>query len=454
MRSRERRKSRLGLVAVLVVMGLSLVLAATAGAEVRSGSVTDPVDGGLPAGLDLVSVDVGYDPTAGTITAQMTTRGAPELGLPAGLAIGLGALQNGECAGPYALILGIDSSPPEAAWQFGVSEGSAAMSVNGTTTSLSATGPALAGQAFNCAEGLSFVREGGSTVFKDDTAPIQLAGPPPAPPAAPSNPTPAPTPASPPTPTPKPNLVVPSKTVTLQRNAWKKVAVKITNTGDAAAVKVAVKVGKARGVAIRPKSGKLNLKSIAPGKSKVVAFKAMLTRKAKRSSMLTLAIIGGKGLRATGSVTLETWTKPPPKKKGKKEKAPPPAATSPLAERIFYAYRSEANESAKLIGYAFIDGEWAYHGIPAEGLPTCTSTTGDGTKEGAEGCVKYTFDPATGTVTIGSATGKLNPGGDLEVDGETYSATSIPPAGTQLALEQEYIGYQGICGLITGCSTW
>jgi hypothetical protein len=285
------------------------------------------------------------------------------------------------------------------------------------------------------------------------TAPIHLIGPPPPPPPPPAPSNPAPTTTPPPPPKPKANLIVAPKTATLHRKAWKKVTVKITNTGDAAARKVTLKLGKAKGVAIKPKSGRLKLKSIAAGKSKVAAFKAKLTTKAKARSKVALTVTGAAGVKATGVVTLEAWKKPP-KKKGKKGKQPPPPATAPLAEKIFYAYRTEVSESATLIGYAFLDGEWAYHGIPSEGLPSCTSATVNGAKDGPEGCVKYKFDPTTGSVKIGSVTGKLNPGGDLEIEGETYSATSIPPAGTRLQLEQEYIGYSGLCGLITGCTTW
>jgi hypothetical protein len=199
----------------------------------------------------------------------------------------------------------------------------------------------------------------------------------------------------------------------------------------------------------------LKLGSIAAGKSKVASFEALLTLKAKASSKLTLTVSGAKGRKASGVVTLEAWKKPKKKKgKGKEPPPPPPPANPPLAEKIFYAYKTEVSASATLIGYAFIDGEWAYHGIPAEGLPSCTAVTGDGSKEGAEGCVKYTYDPTTGAVTIGSASGKLNPGGELEIDGQTYSATSVPPAGTRLQVEQEFIGYTGLCGPFSTCTTW
>jgi hypothetical protein len=456
MRTRGKHSHRFGLVTALIVLAMSLVFAASAAAEVRSGSGTDPAEEELLGSLDLVAVSVGYDSTTGTITAQLTTREPPEAGFAPGIAVGLGTLQGGECEAPFAFILGVDSTTPGAAWEFGSSEGPAQIAISGATTSLAAASPVLAGQTFNCAEGITFAREGENLVAVDNTAPIALAGPPPTPPAstAPSTPTPTPPSTPAPAPAPKANLTFPSKSLTLHRKAWKKVKVTITNTGNAAAGNVVVKIGKAPGVAIKPKSGKLKLKSIAAGKSKVASFQAMLTPQAKASSKLTISVASVKGVKASGAVTLEAWKKPAPKKKGKKGKEPAPPATPPLAEKIFYAYKTEVSQSAKLIGYAFIDGEWAYHGIPAEGLPGCTSATGDGGKESAEGCVKYSYDPTTGTVKIGSATGKLNPGGELEIDGETYSATSIPPAGTRLQVEQEYIGYSGFCGLITGCSTW
>jgi hypothetical protein len=460
MHSRGSRKHRFGLITALVVLGLSLVFAAAAAAEVRSGSATDGTEPERISGsIDIVGVNASYD-SAGSVSVAVTTLAPPPIPTEElVLSARFGVRSGDECVSPLAALVGTYTQPAAVAWGTSAGgKGTGSESVSGTTTTLAATGPALANQPFNCVEPAIYeVDEEGELVkpaLEGLTAPITLVGPPP-----PSSPAPTPpgnsTPPPPaPAPAPKANLVASPKTATLHRNAWKKVTVKITNTGNAAAGKVALKIGKARGVAIKPRSGKLELKSIAAGKSKVASFKAELTGKAKASSKVTLAITGAKGLKATGVVTLEAWKKPLPKPKGKKGKEPPPPATPPLAEKIFYAYRTEVSESAKLIGYAFLDGEWAYHGIPAEGLPSCTSATTDGTKEGAEGCVKYSYDPTSGAVKIGSVTGKLNPGGELEVDGETYSATSIPPAGTRLQLEQEYVGYRGLCGTFAGCTTW
>jgi hypothetical protein len=460
MRARGRHSHRLGLVTALIALGLSLVFAASAAAEVRTGSATDGTEPErIPGSIDITGVTAQYD-TAGSLQVAVTTAAPPPVPTEeAILTARFGVLFGSECVEPIAAIVGTYTQPAAVAWGASTGgEGTGSESISGTTTTIAAAGPALANQSYNCVEPAIYaVGEEGELLeppLEELTGPIVLFGPPATPPPStptPSNPPPTTTPP-PPAPAPKANLTFPSTTVTVHRNAWKKVTVKITNTGNAAAGKVTLKIGKAGGVTIKPKSGLLKLKSIAAGKFKVASFKVKLTRKAKAKSTLTLTLSGAKGLKATGVVTLEAWKKPPPKKKGKKggkEEASPA-----LAEKIFYAYKTEPSSSATLIGYAFIDGEWAYHGVPAEGLPSCTSATTDGTKEGAEGCVKYSYDPTSGTVKIGSVSGKLNPGGELEIDGETYSATSIPPAGTKLQLEQEYIGYSGICGLISGCSTW
>jgi hypothetical protein len=424
-----------------------LAFAASAAAEVRTGSAADGTEPErIPGSIDIVGVNATYD-TAGSLSVAVTTVAPPPVTEELVLTARFGVLSGGECVEPLAAIVGTYTQPAAVAWgatSGGRGEGSE--SVSGTTTTLAVTDATLANQPFNCVEPAIYeVGEEGELVGSPHeglTAPIQLVGPPPPP-------VPAPTPTPPPPPAPAPpkvaNLTLASTTATLHRNVWKKVKVKVTNIGNAAAGKVTLKVGKAKGAAIKPKSGKLKLKAIAAGKSKVASFKVRLTKKAKSSSKLKLTLSGAKGVKATGLVTLEAWKKPV--KKGGNEKE----ASGSLAEKIFYAYKTETDHSATLIGYAFIDGEWAYHGVPTEGLPSCTEATGNAEKEG---CVKYRYEPKSGSVQVGSLTGKLNGGGDFELDGETYWATSIPAAGTRLQVEQESVGFSGQCGLISGCSTW
>lgn len=380
----------------------------------------------------------------------MTTAGPPESSSEVGLGILVGTAVSGECDEPFSVISSPYSQPTTATWSFNGIEEPGLKQIAGSTTKLSASHPIFAGQPFDCVAPFALEYNSSSEEFEATeglAVPLLLVGPPPPPPAPTPSPSPAPAPAPPPPPAPKANLIFPSKTVTLHRNKWKKVTVKITNTGDAAAGKVLLKVGKARGVALKPKSGKLKLKSVGAGKSKVASFKVKLTKKAKARSKLKLLLTAAKGVKTSGHLTVEAWKEKKVPKKGGKGKE----ASASLAERIFYAYKTETSHSATLIGYTFIDGEWAWHGIPGEGLPSCTEITGNAEKEGR---VKYRYDATTGSVQVGSLAGTLNSDGGLELDGETYFATSTPAAGTRLQAQQEFIGYSGLCGLITGCTTW
>lgn len=445
-----------GLVAAVLA---ALLLAAAASAEVRSGTATDGVEPErLRPGQDIVAASASYDTTAGTIRAAVTTLGPPLASEKMALGVAFGVLQGGECVSPMALVLGLYESPTTAAWASDTGEGPASKSVAGSTTTMTASGAALANQPYDCVQAIVFevVNEGESLESIEGLAtPMPLTAPPPPPPPPSSPPPSSPPPATTPPPAPQPQAklsLAASKPLTLRRGKWKQVKLKVRNGGDATAAKVSLRLGRAKGVAVKPKSGKLKLKSIAPGKSKTASFKLLLTKKAKATSKLALKLTGAKGVKASGTLTLEAWKKSRPhtgdKGKGKEPTAP---ERSPLAEKLFYAYEMQASESATLIGYAFLDDTWAYHGIPAGGLPTCTEVTGSADKEG---CVKYSYDPKTGAVTIGSlGGGKITSRGALEIDGQAYSPTYIPPAGTRYQVEQEYITYYGLCGLITGCST-
>lgn len=448
-----RRSHRLVAAAALLAFAIAaLFLAAAAGAEVRSGSASDGIEPErLPPGQDIVAVQASYDTATGTITAAVTTLGAPEALATRALRTDFFPVDaSGECVAPEARIVSIYSE----AGAFWVYNGSALQagqkSVAGNVATLSATSPLLVNQPFFCVDAYVLTESG--EVLEALASPFKLIAPatPPLPPP-PSSPPPS-NPLVTPTPPPAPKLAKLSlgglsRALTLHRGKWKQVKLAVTNDGTATAAEVTLKLGKAKGVAIKPKSGQLKLKSIAPGKSKTATFELLLTKKAKASSTISLTLTGAKGVKSTGAVTVNAWQK---HHKGGKAKETP--VVSPLAERLFYAYENHPSESATLIGYAFLDGTWAYHGIPAGGLPTCTEVTGAADKEG---CVKYSYDPKTGAVQIGSlGGGKILADGSLEIDGEKYSPASIPAAGTRYQVEQEYGGYTGLCGLITGCTTF
>lgn len=69
-----------------------------------------------------------------------------------------------------------------------------------------------------------------------------------------------------------------------------------------------------------------------------------------------------------------------------------------------------------------------------------------------DGCLPYTFDPASGAVTIAGHPGTFKDG-KLTIDGNGHSATQIPAGGATFNFQQlGHIDWEGLCGLIAGCS--
>ncbi len=106
----------------------------------------------------------------------------------------------------------------------------------------------------------------------------------------------------------------------------------------------------------------------------------------------------------------------------------------------------------------FLDDRWAYYGFPPSGRPTCsapTTVTDDKGRPTDEGCRPYTYDPKSGRLTVGALSGHrreatTSDSGELDFDWEL----TIPRAGARYEADLEHRGYSGMCGLITGCTTW
>lgn len=473
MSTRRKETSRSATLTALLSAAVVALLAfaAPALAEVRGGSATDPDESSPGTGeriepwQDILAVDASYDTPTGTLTTVVATAAPPKASATNMhlLAIYSPLDGNGGCPAnaleePFALVDSSYGEPSTAEWLYDYSTGSGQKAVSGNVTTLTASDPALANRPLGCVQAIAteidsegeFVGEGEALA-----APIVLRGPgwPPAP--ATQTPPPASSPppsAPPPAPTPKlAKLRLAPKPLTLRRRHWKKVKLRVANAGDATAARVKLTLGKARGVAIKPKSRKLELRSIAPRKSKVVAFKLLLTRKAKPVSKIAIRVRGANGVKANGKLVLKAWKKKRRKKPAKPTK--PGTNRGSLAGKIFYSYDStDTTHSAYLEGYAFIDDTWAYNDIPSGGLPHCTEVTGTAKEAG---CVKYSYEPKTGAVQLGSVTGaRITKDGNFEIDGEAYLPLWVPPAGARYQVDQYFIGFNGLCGMITGCSTW
>lgn len=262
-----------GLVAIL----FALASAGPAGATVFQGSTADPPGDGLGPfpSQDVVSAAAVYDDVAGTLTFAIDFAAAPSESqdfLYGGFVWPAGPTDS--CDGPRypqgaVLAGGLAESPYWGVFDAADSvsaAGEGSRTLAGTALTAAGRSDAMAGQRWRCAYVLI---EGAGESFYDETAEISLAAPPAPPPPPPPPPAPAPPKRA--------QLVLPKPApLTIKRNVWRTLKVKVTNGGTATAGNVRLKLGRAKGVALKPKSGLRKLKAIRAGASKTAAFKVRL----------------------------------------------------------------------------------------------------------------------------------------------------------------------------------
>ena len=275
-------------------------LCASAGAEIWAGSATDPTELGVQPGRDIVAVEVEYYDTTGSLEVEVTTAGPPiepNTFAVAKLTGGAGCAEP-----PFAVMGGEYGVGLSAGWVFGSSSGAAYRTVSGNTTTFLASAPQLANQSFRCATFEIYETEpvGGKEVLKDSlAAPFSLAGlmqvppPPPPPPPPPAPPAVA-----------KLRITTPGA-VTLPRNQWTMVPVAIPSKGTAAAAGVVLRIGEAKGVAVKPKSRKLQLGTVPAGSTAIVKFKVRLGPRAKKTSKLPLIVTSKSGIKLKSKLVLK-----------------------------------------------------------------------------------------------------------------------------------------------------
>jgi hypothetical protein len=132
----------------------------------------------------------------------------------------------------------------------------------------------------------------------------------------------------------------------------------------------------------------------------------------------------------------------------------PEASKSPIVGTFWWRNVNHVDYAWDNRALYFVDGGAVYSGFPAGGLPTTCATPpakpADEVDE-RDGCLPYTFDAASGTVTIGDKTGTYK-AGTLTIDGNKYFPLIPAAAGTRFTInEHEHTGFSGMCGLITGC---
>ena len=227
-------------------------------------------------------------------------------------------------------------------------------------------------------------------------------------------------------------------------------SVKVANTGTAAATGVKLKVGAARGLSVRP--GTISIRTLKAGRSTTRRVRVTLTRKAKATTTLALKATGAKKLSATGRVALRIGTAKKVKATPPQPSPTPPAPTpaNPLVGTYWWYTINHTDSAWDNHGVFFVDGQWAYRGIPQGGLPSACPTP-DGK------CVPYTYDKATGAVTLGTDAGTFKDN-KLQIadegDVRDFDRLAIPAAGARYDVNLVHRGFQGMCGFITGCTTW
>jgi hypothetical protein len=321
---RQHRRLRLLVPStVLCAFVLALLLATAASAETRVGEITSPADLTAPAEGDIVAASASYESTTGTVTTAVTTRGAP--GTSPGFVLFTELVTSpGLCSmselgfSPFpAVVLRASYAQTEAEVYAGTEAeqephpgettggiegvGYAPKTVSGTTTTLTETAPQLLNRPYNCVLlGISRQESGGEVkALKTLLFPIAVK---PAPPTTVTVPGP-PTTITAPAPTLKPGLAFPKAApLTLGRERWTTVRVKVSNPGTGAIGPVTIKAKAPKGVRLEPAT--LKLPALLPGQTWPAAFRMEITDAAAAKSKITLTATAS-GLTATGSVPVK-----------------------------------------------------------------------------------------------------------------------------------------------------
>jgi hypothetical protein len=468
---------RFGVLVLTAVLG-AIVLPSTALGAVHSGSGTDPGGDGPTGARDLTALSATYDDVAGSVSVTIGLGAVADASTSTTAIATVGTLDPAGMCGatdaPFVLLGARTDSPDgaDALWTLnGGTSSSATLAHAGTSLTISVTSAQLVGGTPNCATASLYDNTTSATHYDDFDAPIALTAPAPPPTQPPAPPAPAPTPAPTPVPTPTPPAVPATKAPahvpvvkgpkltlavsgvprTIRRNRAMKVKVKVLNGGTAAARSVKLKVGTARGLSVTPRT--VSIKTIKQGKSSTHTIRITLTRKARTVTTVSLTASGAQKLVARSRLALRIGTARP----APKPKAPPPGQTgpakpaNPLVGTYWWYNVNHPDYAWDNRGVYFIDANWAYRGLPKGGLPTsCTAVTATG--EDTDGCIQYTYDAATGVVTLGDKAGTFT-GGALTIDDQTYDALVIAAPGARYSANLTHRSFHGLCGPYSFCTT-
>lgn len=319
--STQQRRPRLLIPsAVLVAFVIALVLAAGASAETRVGETTSPPNAAIPPEGNLVAASATYESSTGAVSISVTTAAAPgtnhEYLLLAELITSPGLCTIAELGfSPFPAVVLKASYDQTQAEVFAGKEaeqepkpgertggiegvGYGAKTVSGSTTTLAETAPQLLNRPYNCVL-IGISRQEGSAEPKSQALVLfPIAVKPPAPPVIAT-----PTPVAPPAPVLSPALAFPkAPPLTLKRERWTTVRLKVSNPGTGAIGPVTIKAKAPKGVRLEPAT--LKLPALLPGQTWPAAFRIEITDAAAAKSKIALTATAA-GLSATGSVLVK-----------------------------------------------------------------------------------------------------------------------------------------------------
>jgi hypothetical protein len=432
--------------AAATALFLEGVLAAPAQATVRKGSVSDPAGDarGGAAGTDVVVGAAQTDDEAGTVMVAVGTAAAPTT---YSMAL-VGTMANGTCGAPYVLFVGAGT---DAVWvrDDGTTAQRASIDHCGNTVGMAATDATLK-IPFDCTI-VATSPDAKVDNTDDESATFAL---------APDAPTPTPTPqatvapAPPTTTSTTPPVAVPrtaklaaalgAPPSTIKRNRTITLKLQLSNDGAKSTSAGTITIASAKGLSAAKR--RLKLARLKPAQKRTVKLKVKLTR---AKATLKVTAKAGK-LKATTSLQLKV---------GRRSKKPPAPTTkkSPIVGTYWWRTVTRVDYAWDNRALYFVDDKSVYSGFPKGGLPAaCTTVPAEPSEEvdTREGCLPYTYDEKTGALTIAGVVGTFKPGSRLVLDGNDYSALSVPAAGATFTVNEiRHFSFSGFCGLITGCST-
>lgn len=315
-----------------MTVAIALLGAAPAGAEVRTGSGSDPVDAAQVAARDLVGVTASYDDRTGTVTATVTLREAPSAGENAFAAVSLKSpAADGSCTGrPAMTITGMTDPAITGGFWFETEDehpngpGTPLKSGDGATVTLTATDLSLRGRSYRCGTAQLSQSDDPTVIYDTLDTPLAL--------RVRTDPRPAPDPG--PGTTPGPGAAPPGAlgttgasgaqspdltsryTLDVVRAArlhlsvvtapvarhgrWLTARIRVSNTGGMTARRVRLTVRAPRGVQILRRT--FVVSSLASGRHRTVTLRLRLGRRAAAAPRLRL-VVTAKGVpRATGTL--------------------------------------------------------------------------------------------------------------------------------------------------------